>query len=163
MPYQKASASPCYHTCNKVLEGLGKSKEKIFVLSKIRTFLTWDLGTWTAQHLGTHVGFRKSVSGNAKIQAAYHSCCLLCLLLWVFRLSVSHRQSPKLMAGWKSLERSANIRFEKINYSLISRLSSGMLILKICHPTVQLCFTEYLTKSLLTNIVYDFYDTLVLQ
>lgn len=81
-----------------------------FVRSKVGMFLTWDLGTCTAQHLGTHLGFRKSLSGNTEIQAAYQSCFLLCLLLWVFHFSVNHRQSLKLMAGWKSLARFANTR-----------------------------------------------------
>lgn len=73
MPVQKASASPHYHGYDEDLEGLAKTKEKNFVLSKMSTFLTWDLGTWIAQHLGTHLGFKKSLSGNTEIQAAYQS------------------------------------------------------------------------------------------
>lgn len=60
--------------------------------------------------------------------------------------------------------RFANARFKKQKkYSLLSRLSSDMIILKNYLPTVQLRFSECLTKPLLINIVYDFYDTLVLQ
>lgn len=51
----------------------------------------------------------------------------------------------------------------KKQYSPISRLSSDTIILKVCLPTVQLRISERLTKPLLINIVYDFYDTLVLQ
>lgn len=91
IPVQKASVSPHYHAYDVDLEGLGKSKENNFVLSKMGTFLTWELGTWTAQHLGTHLGFKKSLSGNTKIQTAYQSCFLLCPLLWVFSpFSESH-------------------------------------------------------------------------
>lgn len=48
------------------------------------------------------------------------------------------------------------------NYFFISRLSSDMLILKICLPTVQLRFSEHLAKPFLLNVIYDFYATLVL-
>lgn len=82
----------------------------------------------------------------------------------VFHLSVSHRKPLKFPAGWNSLVRLADGRFKKLKkYSLINRLSSDTIILKICLPTVQLRFSECLTKPLLINIVYYFYDTLVLQ
>lgn len=44
---------------------------------------------------------------------------------------MSHRQPLKLTAGWNSLVRFANARFKKQKkYSLLSRLSSDMIILK---------------------------------
>lgn len=114
VPDQKTNTSP--DTITIVMKPLGvweNPRRWIFVLSKIGTFLTQDLDTLTAQHLLTHLEFRKPLLGNTEIQAAYQNCFLPCLLLWVFHLSVSHRQSLKFMAGWKCLVRFSNSRFKK--------------------------------------------------
>lgn len=133
---------------------------RIAFLSKLSTFLTWDLGTWTKNPVWDLPSICQETNsgGRSKVPSAMPPTL-------VFHLSVSHRQPLKLNAGWNSLVRLANARFkkQKKKYSLISRLSSDMIILKICLPTVQLRSSECLTKPLLISIVYDFYDALVLQ
>lgn len=131
----------------EVPEVFGKNKEEVFVLSKISTFLTCNLGTQTAQHLGTPLGCRKSLSGNTEIQVAHQSCFPPCLLIQVFHLSGNHRQILKLMVGLKSLMRF--FFFLNLKAFFISRLSWHANSKNL--PSNSLTLLQWMSRQALSN------------
>lgn len=85
-----------------------ENQRRIVFLSKLSTFLTWDLGTWTKNPVWDLPSICQETSsgGRSKLLSAMPPTL-------VFHLSVSHRQPLKLNAGWNSLVRLANARFKK--------------------------------------------------